>query len=136
MPGGVLVSPRQRTPAWKGNQLFCWLIGVVVQAAPIRPVATLLGRGSIDAVGPRGDIPGWQYANCIREAASWVDIIIVGGGDGTLSSCAKAVASGIVRAKRLKSRYYLRANLRCLGNSTRLAGKDTKRVHESTHVSR
>jgi diacylglycerol kinase (ATP) len=46
----------------------------------------------IEIVRPEHRLEVWEFADCIRAEGRASDAVIVGGGDGTLSTCAKAMA--------------------------------------------
>lgn len=56
-------------------------------AQAIKPIE----QAGIEVVRPSRDLEVWDFPDYIRSDGPASDLIIVGGGDGTISSCAKAI---------------------------------------------
>lgn len=57
--------------------------------ADLEAVKAALGEGGISVTAPAGGI---DFPEAIRAAAGSIDLVVIGGGDGTLNACAGALA--------------------------------------------
>jgi YegS/Rv2252/BmrU family lipid kinase len=58
----------------------------------LAPILSKLRDFGIEPLTPPSPLAVWEFADHIRARAADLDLVIVGGGDGTLSTVAKAVA--------------------------------------------